>query len=212
MNPIKLILIGLAMTALTACSKTVEWEEEVPLNTGETIVVKRTVPWELQGGAGNPLDIDMRPNLSQQVLQFTYQGKNYSYSGGAGVLWLVINKKGVPNLVARPDSLAWASRNNYYCVTPYYVQFKPDDHGKNWTWPKRIEPWLYNQPYNIMAVIPQLDEDRKKRYSHIDRLERDKTYQIQSPNGIRISGEYVQTDCLQDPAVQNLTTPSWSQK
>ena len=44
MNPIKLILIGLAMTALTACSKTVEWEEEVPLNTGETIVVKRTVP------------------------------------------------------------------------------------------------------------------------------------------------------------------------
>jgi hypothetical protein len=32
----------LPLVAITACSKTVQWEEEVPLNTGETIWVKRS--------------------------------------------------------------------------------------------------------------------------------------------------------------------------
>lgn len=47
MSFLKLLLIGLVMTALTACSKTVQWEEEVPLNTGDVIWVKREVVYKL---------------------------------------------------------------------------------------------------------------------------------------------------------------------
>lgn len=56
------MILFVCMTALlSACSKTVQWEEEVPLNTGETIWVKRTVVYSAQGGAGNPLDMAYRP-------------------------------------------------------------------------------------------------------------------------------------------------------
>lgn len=211
MSFLKILLIGLSMTALTACSRTVEWEEEVPLNTGETIIVKRAVPWALQGGAGNPLNIGMRPNVSQQVLQFTYKEKNYSYSGGAAIGWIVISKDGIPNLVATPADWAWASKNSYYCTVPFYVQFKPAA-DETWTWPNKIEPWLFDIAYNLMAKIPKLNEERKKRYTALDRKERDRTFTIQSPDSIRINANYEYAGCLQDPATMNIPKPTWNQK
>jgi hypothetical protein len=48
----------LGLLQLTACSKTVQWEEEVPLNTGEVIWVKREVTYKYKGAGGNPLDMD----------------------------------------------------------------------------------------------------------------------------------------------------------
>lgn len=40
------LLMGIAVLLLSACSKTVTWEEEVPLNTGEVIWVKRVDSYE----------------------------------------------------------------------------------------------------------------------------------------------------------------------
>jgi hypothetical protein len=40
------LLVG-AHLLLCACSKTMQWEEEVSLNTGETIWIERTMPWAL---------------------------------------------------------------------------------------------------------------------------------------------------------------------
>lgn len=213
MSRVKLMLIAIAMTALTACAKTVQWEEEVLLNTGETIIVKRSVPWELQGGSGNPLDIGMRPNVDQQILQFIYKGKNYSYSGGAAVRWIVISKDDIPNLIAPASDWNWSSRNFYYCVVPFYVQFKPTADGQTWSWPKEIEPWLYGHPYNLMVVIPKLDEQRKKRYVAADRLIRDNvvTRDPQLANGLWINATYKST-CAEDPATWNLPKPTWTQK
>ena len=51
----RLVLAAFAVLQLAGCSKTVQWEEEVPLNTGETIWVQRTVKYTYRGGAGNPL-------------------------------------------------------------------------------------------------------------------------------------------------------------
>ncbi len=56
-KPLQILLAVVGALQLTACSKTVQWEEEVPLNTGETIWVKRTVVYSLQGESGNPMDI-----------------------------------------------------------------------------------------------------------------------------------------------------------
>ena len=46
----KVILLAIAALELSACSKAVSWEEEVPLNNGTTIWVKRTQEYSYQGG------------------------------------------------------------------------------------------------------------------------------------------------------------------
>ena len=61
-KPLQILLIVIAATQLAACSKTVQWEEEVPLNTGETIWVEKTLNYTIKGGAGNPLDMAYRPD------------------------------------------------------------------------------------------------------------------------------------------------------
>jgi hypothetical protein len=84
------LLALIAATQLTACSKTVQWQEEVPLNTGDTIWVKRTVVYSAQGGAGNPGDIAYRPE-KDQAIDFTWNGKSYYYvqlvPDAAGLAW-----------------------------------------------------------------------------------------------------------------------------
>ena len=67
----KIITLLLTMLLLSACSRTVQWEEEVPLNTGETIWVQRSMPWIYKGGFGNPFDMAMRPTGNPPNLSLT---------------------------------------------------------------------------------------------------------------------------------------------
>lgn len=183
--------IALLMLVLTGCSRTVEWEEEVPLNTGETIWVKRSMPWVYKGGMGNPFDMDMRATFNQTIA-FKYAGKDYSYTGNNQVLWIAISPHRVPVLVADPTFNGWNYQyeSAYYCVVPYYVQFNPDLSGTKWTWPERIEPWLYNLPANLMVVIPALKEKRQEKYKIAERDERDSRYRTETPSHTRIDPLY----------------------
>lgn len=193
--PAKWLASAMFMVALAGCSRSVAWEEEVPLNTGETIWIERSMPWELRGGFGNPFDIAMRPTW-EQVIRFSYGGKAYIYGGRANVRWITISPARQPVLVARAADLAWDSQHEYYCVVPHYVQLIPDDSGKHWTWPEKIEPWLYNLPANVMATIPTLDENLKRRYTIADREQRDATYRLQTPSGSRIDPQFKSDACI----------------
>ena len=55
----------LAIMQLTACAKNVKWEEEVLLNTGETIVVAKEVRYTIKGQPGNPLDLGYLPDFEE---------------------------------------------------------------------------------------------------------------------------------------------------
>lgn len=194
-------LVGLWMVlSLTACSRTLTWEEEVPLNTGETLVLKRAMEWRLQGGAGNPFNFGMRPDVDKQVLEFRYRDKDYVYSGGAAVGWIAISKEGLPVLVATPADWGWAVQNHYYCIVPFYVQFVPDATGRRWTWVRPIEPWLYGLPYNVLASFPKLDENVKQRYVVADRVQRDTMFRLQQPERTMITPDYKSRSCIADPA------------
>lgn len=188
-------------TTLTGCSRTVTWEEEVPLNTGETIWIERSMPWAMQGGFGNPFDMAMRPTR-EQVIRFRYGGKEYSYAGRANVLWIAIAPNKQPVLVAPAADFGWYSQNNYYCVVPYYVQLEPDGSGRRWTWPEQIEPWLYDLPANVMATIPSTDE-KPQRYTAAHKADRDITYRTQFPSGARINQLYKAGSCIaKSPVVE----------
>lgn len=207
---LQLLLAGIAALQLTACSKTVQWEEEVPLNTGETIWIQRSMPWTLQGGFGNPFDISMLPTR-EQTIRFKYGGKEYSYTGRADITWIAISPLGTPALVAPAASFAWAKQNNYFCVVPYYVQLVPDASRTQWTWPEKIEPWLYNIPANVMVSIPTIEEKRLVRYTSKERDQRDSTYRLQVPEGRRIDPLYKE-DCIKKIDIDTSKRPDWSKQ
>lgn len=143
---------------LTACSRSVRWSEEVLLNTGETILVERHGTYTYQAETGG-VRLGWAPDW-RSTIEFSYKGKQYSYTGDAFIQLLAIGPDMSPALVA--DARGWGNKNNYPCVTPYYVQFTPDKTGRSWTWGPRISPWLYNLPTNLMIGLAPLDSTQRK--------------------------------------------------
>jgi hypothetical protein len=150
---------------LAGCTRSITWEEGVPLNTGETIVVKRSGTYSFKSESGNPLNFGYRPDW-RSTIAFTYKGKSYTHTDDAILVLLAIGPDGVPNLVA--DARAWGNQHKYSCVTPYYVQFRPDSVGNSWTWPEQIDSWLYKLPTNLVFGLPPLESSGEK-FTQADR-------------------------------------------
>jgi hypothetical protein len=192
---LRIVLVAVIALQLTACSKTVQWEEEVPLNTGETIWVTREVTYRLKGGGGNPLDMAYRPDRTEEIA-FEWKGKKYRYVGDAGLMLLAISPlTQQPVLVADAAFKSWDWRHDYRCTTPYYVQLSPSADGKDWSWPPSIDPWLFDLPSNLMIHREKM-EKTKARYTVSDRVALDRTIAIQSPRLARIDPSYKFDQCF----------------
>lgn len=190
------LAIALLAVVLSGCSRTVTWEEEVPLNTGETIWIERSMPWEIRGSQGNPYDLGMRPTRVQTI-RFQYRSKEYVYVGRAGIRWIAVSPATKqPVLVAPASSFGWDLENSYLCTVPHYVQLVPDATGKQWSWPEHVEPWLFGLPANVMAVIPALKEQRQRRYTRADIVRRDEPSLLHDPISARIQSDYRESGCL----------------
>lgn len=150
-----------AVLQFTACSKTVQWEEEVPLNTGETILVERSGTYTYKSRPGNPLDFGYSPDW-RSTTEFTYRERRYSYTSEASPIVLAISPTGQPNLISLADQADWGNKNKYSCDAPYYAQFQPSENGRQWTWPNKIDMWLYNLPTNLVIGLPPLESNGKK--------------------------------------------------
>ena len=193
MNLVSRITLLLSAILLGACSKTVQWEEEVPLNTGEVIWVKRTVVYSLKGAGGNPFDIGYGQDRTE-TLSFTWNEKNYVYEGDAALMLLAISPIKQPVLVAPAADRTWDGNHNYYCTVPYYVQFVPDASGRKWTWPPDIEPWLYGLSHNLMRQRRK-PEEMKSRYTALQRNEEDAIGSMQGPSRGKIDPKFTDRDC-----------------
>ena len=179
-TPIKALLVVTAALQLTACARTVEWEEEVLLNTGETIWITKEVRYAIRGQPGNPADLGYRPDWVETT-SFKYGARNYTYAGDAGIMVLAISPQKLPVLLAPPGSRGWDSHNNYpLCSKPNYVQLVPDSTGQQWTWPDRIEPWTYNLPANLMLARDDIS-GVKRRYTITDKA---KQRYLQDPQSL----------------------------
>ena len=164
-KPLQILLVVLAAAQLTACSKTVQWEEEVPLNTGETIWVKRTDTFVKEtGGGGRPLPLTW--GLDKRAYEFSWQGQKYAYQvatkvGGPVLIHVFEDKK----TIAIVDS-AWP-----HCVG--YGEFRWID-GK-WQLQANVNKSLVGQPRNLMdfysgtdGEIPARVTQEFIRNSHFD--------------------------------------------
>jgi hypothetical protein len=163
----KLLFAVAAVIQLAACSRTVQWDEEVPLNTGQTIWVHRSANYVVKGDAGNPLDMALRPE-ADQTIEFSWAGKQYEYKGDANVRVLAISPANTPVLIAAADDNSWYARHGYACTTPFYVELIPDATGRSWSWPAHIEPWLLDHSTNLLLRRDSPDTI-KPRYTAAER-------------------------------------------
>lgn len=154
-KPLQILLTVTAALQLSACSKTVQWEEEVPLNTGETIWVKRMDSYVKGSEPGNPLK--MTWGLDKRHYEFSWHGQHYTYqteSIGAILLYELIADKAI--------SIVDSTKN---CAKPGYGEFR----WRNGIWQlqQNISPELIGQPRNLMdyasaddgAIPPRVTQD-----------------------------------------------------
>lgn len=141
------LLMLLPLVALTACSKTVQWEEEVPLNTGETIWVKRTDTFERRSEPGNPLQFGWWP-ISREV-KFNWQGQAYAFQTDTTAIFM-IHEFYEPKTVA---VVAWKKD----CGKRGYAEYRWLN--GNWQLQKNVSPTLVGQPRNLMDYYSATDGD-----------------------------------------------------
>jgi hypothetical protein len=195
-----LALIGIVTVLIGSCAfmtrdREVSWEEEVLLNTGETIWVKKEVRYTIQGQAGNPLDLGYVPDRTEAT-SFKYGGRAYSYRGDASeIMVLAISPNRQPVLLAPADSRHWGVTNNYKCTKPYYVQLMPDVSGQKWTWPTQIEPWTYNLPTNLMLERPH-PSNITSRYTNSDKSKQGFWSDPQVVNIQKVNPDFTTNNCI----------------
>jgi hypothetical protein len=189
----KLLLIVSTMSQITACAKTVKWEEEVLLNTGEIIWVTKEVNYSIKGQPGNPLDLGYVPDFVETT-SFKYRDRDFKYTGAAKIILLAISPENIPVLLARPTSNDWYRNNDYKCVVPYYVQFVPDQSGQVWTWPKQVGAWTYNLPANLYLNRPTPAEIQK-RYTAAEKANHSYMRNPKLVDTLKINPLYVSDHC-----------------
>lgn len=145
MKLLKLSLAGLAALQLSACSqtKTVDWEEEVVLNTGEVIWVNRADTFRRGTEPGNPLKSTWWPD--GRFYEFSWQGQKYTYRARS--------KVGGPILMfvdpADKSILLIDSTFNLDCAKPGYGEFRWN-HG-SWQLQQNVSLAVVGQPRNLMS-------------------------------------------------------------
>ena len=147
------LLILVSTLPLSGCTKVVSWEEEVVLNTGETLQVQRLVTYTRAGAPGNPLDIGWRAQDGGEM-RFVWKGRSYVFREHSGPLVFAISPQGTPVVVINPSAGRWDVIHKLGCRYPHYVQFVPDASGERWTWPAAVEPWLFRLPTNLLQNPP----------------------------------------------------------
>lgn len=157
------LLIVVLMFGCTKPPKVVAWDEEVVLNTGESITLHREETYEYGGEPGNPLKNGWT-GKRWGTAKFTWRGREYVFNEHSAPMLLAISPEGQPVFAMDAQTGAWSDINNFPCTTPYYVQFVPDESGRRWTWPKTVAPWLYGLRMNFLQDLPTPDSPAR-RYS-----------------------------------------------
>jgi hypothetical protein len=190
------IVMVFVVIRFTACTRYVHWEEEVLLNTGETITVNKDVRYSIKGQPGNPADLGYVPDWVETI-SFQYGGQSYKYKGDAGIFVLAISPQKIPVLLAFTGG-GWGTRNNYpLCIKPNYVQFFPDSSGQVWTWPEKIETWTYNLPANLLLQRDHPSR-RRPRYTMTDKATQSYMRDPQLISSQKINPTFTNQDCHEE--------------
>jgi hypothetical protein len=129
----------LLLSACGASTKTVEWEEEVPLNTGEIIWVKRADTYIRRSEPGNPLQIGWW--MDKRAIEFDWQTKKYRFQTDTTEILMLYVLDASKNIAV----IAWTKE----CSKRGYGEHHWI--GGNWQLQSSFNPALVGQPRNLMG-------------------------------------------------------------
>jgi hypothetical protein len=144
-----------------ADAKTVSWEEETRLNSGEVVWVKRTDSFSRRAEPGNPLASGWWPEARRY--EFTWRGRQYAYETNPK------ESLGAIVLAVRGQQLILLDRSRA-CRTPGFAEFVFD--GSRWQLQKSVGSDMLGQARNLMYSNANIQDGQ--RLSADDKLARDK--------------------------------------
>lgn len=137
-KPIIILTILFSLTQLTACTKTIKWEEEVPLNTGEVIIVNRKDVFVQRREPGNPFKTGWW--ITKRSYRFNWQEKDYSYTTRDATGPIILYAYPEENTVSIIDD-GWPKCSGY-------AEFHWTD--GEWKIQKYVNREIIGRPVNIM--------------------------------------------------------------
>jgi hypothetical protein len=131
-------MMQLVLPACGASTKTVEWEEEVPLNSGEIIWVKRADTYISRSEPGNPLQMGWW--LDKRAIAFDWKNQQYTFQTNTTDILMLQLSDTTQNI----EIVAWTKE----CSSFGFGEFRWLD--GTWQLQPNVSPVLINQPRNLM--------------------------------------------------------------
>jgi hypothetical protein len=148
------IVIAILSTAvLSGCGKTIRWEEEVPLNTGEILVVERIAKFKRGSEPGNPLKAAWWPEGGSIGFSLDGQRFVYEYSGRMNAFGIfVVGSRQSPSIV---------DYTGHKCAQPGLGEFRW--HSGQWELQRALSGELLGRPRNLIYAEADPDSAWPKR-------------------------------------------------
>ncbi|MDP3760098.1 MAG: hypothetical protein Q8R01_06240 [Ramlibacter sp.] len=162
-KPLRMLLVLIAAFHLAACSKTVQWEEEVELSSGEILWVKRTDSFKRTSEPGNPLQSAWWP--TRRALEFTWHGQRYEFDTDTTSIMMLYEVEVSKSMAI----VAWTKK----CAKPGYGEFRRAN--GDWHLQPTVSAAIVGKPRNLMGFysavpgqIPARATIKFKRDSHFE--------------------------------------------
>jgi hypothetical protein len=152
----KLIALVSLAVLVAGCGKTVEWQEEVALATGERLWLTRRVSYERYGD--NPLALGLSGwRVEREEMSFVWGGKPYTYAYGKVPAPMVLFIE--PSTAAPAVIVPLPHRE---CRVPHFRQWVAA--GGDWQ-ERPLSPAAHGLHKNLMRHRPGTPEEAQARYS-----------------------------------------------
>lgn len=139
----KAFATGALALVLTACSRTVTWEEEVPLSTESTTWVVRTDTYSRRTEPGNPFKAAWV--IATRGVDLTLHERRYRFTAETADIFMVVDRGNTISIVA------WSTA----CTKRGYAEYRW--RRDSWRRQPSMDPALIGQRRNLMAYFSAAD-------------------------------------------------------
>ena len=185
--------LGIAVL-LTACTKTVKWEEEVLLNNGHSIVITREAEFKYdisQDRLFSPYWQFQAESLSFQWLGTAYKFRNAPSEAdliSIAPLILAIDTLGIPNIFGYADS-NWVHHKWQGCANTPIVKLVPSK--RTWVVDPSRESWIFDLTINLNS-----DTDYSESKAKVTWNEKMEKYEKWATTSRKLNPAFVVDSCI----------------
>lgn len=177
------LAIALLAVVLSGCSRTVTWEEEVPLNTGATAWIARTDTYSRSTEPGNPF----KPawDIEKRGVEFDLHGRRYAFQAATTDIFMVVDRGSTISIVA------WSTD----CKKRGYAEYQWTRDA--WRLQPSVDQPLVGQPRNLIGYFSAAEGAIPARVSVSYKNAAGFDLPQRGGHEIKLSASRLATDCLE---------------